>query len=103
MSDHPRGFLPHPIASAIGFHMAITTGDNTRLSVAPMRSLPVFARDSALPSLMNAAEAGLARCALSRPDKMLSMVSPEPMGIARTKIGFPLGVFWPLRLNAAVM
>src|SRR5215475_3231509 len=102
MSDHPIGFLLHPIASAIGFHIAITTGESTRLSVEPIRSLPVFDRDSVLPSLMKAAEAGLAMCASSRPDKMLSMVSPEPIGIARTKIGLPLGVFAPLRLNAAV-
>src|SRR5262249_10243871 len=102
MSDHPMGFLPHPIASAICFHIAMTTGERTRLSVEPIRSLPVFDRDSAFPSLMNAADAGLAMCACNRPDKMLSIVSPEPMGIARTKIGLPLEVFAPLRLNAAV-
>src|SRR5215831_11742123 len=102
MSDQPRGFLPHPIASAIGLHMAITTGDKTRLSVDAIKSFPVFARDSAFPSLMNAAEAGLARWACIRPERILSIDSPEPMGRARTKIVFPLCVFARLRLNAAV-
>src|SRR5215471_19555699 len=102
MSDQPIGFLPHPIASAIGFHIAITTGESTRLSVEPIRSLPVFDRDSALPSLINAAEAGLAICACNRPERMLSIVSPEPIGSARTKICLPLGVFAPLRLKAPV-
>src|SRR5215470_15305504 len=102
MSDQPSGFLPQPMASAIGFHIAMTTGDSTRLSVEAIRSLPVLVRDSALPNLMNAAEAGLARCACRRPDRILSMVSPEPIGSARTKIGLPLCVFRPLRLKAAV-
>src|SRR5262249_18040441 len=97
-----KGFLPQPIASAIGCHIAITTGESTRLSVAPIRSLPVLERDSALPSLMKAAEAGLAIWACSRPDRMLSIVSPEPIGKARTKIPLPLDVFVPLRLKEAV-
>src|SRR5262252_925674 len=99
MSDQPSGFLPQPRASAMGFHMAMTTGERTRLSVEAIRSLPLLVRDSALPNLMNAAEAGLARCAWRRPERILSMVSPEPMGRARTKIGFPLCVFVRLLLN----
>src|SRR4029077_13804350 len=99
MSAQPRGFLPQPIASAIGFHIAITTGDRTRLSVDAMRSLPVFERDSALPNLMNAPDAGLARCACRRPERILSMVSPEPIGSARTKMVLPLCVLALLRLN----
>src|SRR5215468_8868455 len=102
MSDQPNGLLPQPIASAIGFHMAMTTGVSTRLSVDAIRSWTVFARDSALPSLMKAADAGLAICARNRPDKTLSIVSPEPIGSARTKIALPLGVLVPLRLNAEV-
>src|SRR5215475_13448506 len=102
MSLQPNGFFPHPIASAMGFHMAMTTGDRTKLSVEAMRSLPDFARDSALASLMNAPEAGLTRCACILPERMLSMDSPEPIGKARTKIAFPLEVFVPLRLNATV-
>src|SRR5215470_5578264 len=102
MSDQPTGFLPQPMASAMGFHIAMTTGDRTRLSVEAIRSWPVFVRDSALPSLMNAAEAGLARCACSRPDRILSINSPEPIGTVRTKIVRPLRVFAPERLNVAV-
>src|SRR5262249_10902460 len=48
------------------------------------------------------ADAGLAICARNRPDKTLSIVSPEPIGSARTKIALPLGVLAPLRLNAEV-
>src|SRR5215469_3878298 len=102
MSAQPMGFLPQPMASAIGFHIAITTGDSTRLSVLLIRSFPVLERDSAFPSLIKAAEAGLARCACSRPGRMLSIVSPGPMGMARTKMGFPLFVFALLRLNSLV-
>src|SRR5215468_5921035 len=102
MSLQPKGFLPQPIASAMGFHKAMTTGDKTRLSVEAMRSLPDFARDSAFASLINAAEAGLTRCACILPERMLSMDSPEPIGRVRTKIPLPPDVFTPLRLNAAV-
>src|SRR5215813_294961 len=102
MSLQPKGFFPQPIASAMGFHMAITTGDRTRLSVEVMRSFPDFARDSAFASLINAPDAGLTRCACILPERMLSMDSPEPIGKGRTNIGLPLEVFAPLRLNAAV-
>src|SRR5215475_6906049 len=102
MSLQPSGFFPQPIASAIGFHMAITTGDKTKLSVEEMRSLPDLARDSALASLINAPEAGLTRWACILPERILSMDSPEPIGRARTKIGLPPEVFAPLWLNAAV-
>jgi hypothetical protein len=51
-------FLPQQIASAIGFHIAMTTGDRTRLSVELTSSWPVLLCDSALPSLMKAAEEG---------------------------------------------
>src|SRR5271165_4099370 len=102
MSDQPSGRLPQPRASAMGFHMAMTTGDKTKLSVLPIKSLPVLARDSALPSLIKAADAGLAKCAWSCPERILSTVSPEPMGMARTKMVFPFGVLVLLRLNAAV-
>jgi hypothetical protein len=67
MSAHPTGFLPHPMASAIGFHMAITTGDNTTFPAGVTRSLPNLDRDSALPSFTNAAEAGDTICASNRP------------------------------------
>jgi len=90
-------------AAAIGFLIAINTGDRTRLSVSVIWSCPVFERDSAFPSLIKAAEAGLARCACSWPERMFSMVSPEPMGMARTKMGFPLFVFALLRLNSLVI
>src|SRR5215469_10009395 len=102
MSLQPRGFFPQPIASAMGFHMAMTTGERTRLSVEAMRSLPDFARDSAFASLTNAPDAGLTICACILPERMLSMDSPEPIGRARTKIALPLEVLIPLRLNAAV-
>src|SRR5262249_61282074 len=55
----PIGLLPQPMASAIGCHIAITTGESTRLRVEPTTSLPLLILDSALPSLMNAADAGL--------------------------------------------
>src|SRR5262249_31404284 len=61
ISDQPIGFLPQPRASAIGFHIAITTGESTRLSVEAIRSLPYLFCDWAFPSLMNAADAGLIR------------------------------------------
>src|SRR5208283_4978085 len=81
MSAHPIGFLPQPNASAIGFHMAMTTGDSTRFSVELTKSLPVLLCDLAFPSLMNAPEAGLTMCAWVVPSKTASMHSPEPMGM----------------------
>jgi hypothetical protein len=39
------GFLPHPRASAIGFHIAMTTGESMRVSVEETRSVPLFALD----------------------------------------------------------
>src|SRR5215470_455337 len=102
MSLQPNGFFPQPIASAMGFHMAMTTGDRTRLSVEAIRSFPDFARDSALASFMNAPDAGLTIWACILPERMLSIDSPEPIGKARTKIALPLAVLTPLRLNAAV-
>lgn len=41
-SAHPIGFFPHPNVSAMGLHIAITTGERTRLSVEATRSFPVF-------------------------------------------------------------
>lgn len=35
-------FFPHPNVSAMGLHIAITTGERTRLSVEATRSFPVF-------------------------------------------------------------
>src|SRR5882724_5576421 len=102
MSAHPIGFLPQPIASAIGFHMAITTGESTRFSVGPSKSWPVLARDFALPIFTKAAEAGLVMCVFLLPERISSMHSPETMGIAVTTICLPLPVFLALRLNASV-
>src|SRR5215831_15576995 len=102
MSDHPMGFLPQPSASAMGFHIAITTGDNTRLSVEPIRSFPYLLCDCAFPSLMNAPEAGLMRSGWRRPSITSSMASPEPIGIACTKIGLLLLVRWFSRLKLSV-
>src|SRR5580692_520306 len=59
MSDQPIGFLPQPSDSAIGFHIAMTTGERTRLCVVPTRSLPYMLRERALPISMKADEAGL--------------------------------------------
>src|SRR5262249_4656544 len=102
MSDQPMGFLPQPSASAMGFHIAITTGDNTRLSVGPIRSFPYLLCDCAFPSLMNAPEAGLMRSGWRRPSITSSMASPEPIGIACTKIGLLLLVRWFSRLKLSV-
>src|SRR5215469_11746053 len=102
MSDQPIGFLPQSSASAIGFHIAITTGDNTRLSVGPIRSFPYLLCDWALPSLMNAPEAGLMTSGWRRPSITSSIASPEPIGIACTKIGLLLLVRWLSRLKLSV-
>src|SRR5689334_6836541 len=102
MSDHPMGFFPHPMASAMGFHMAITTGESTRLSVWPSRSWPVLERDWALPIFTKAADAGLVMWVLRLPERISSMHSPEPMGMARTKIRLPLDILRPLRLKESV-
>src|SRR5215471_10812954 len=102
MSAQPIGFLPHPIASAIGFHMAVTTGESTRLSVGPTRSLPVRARDCALPILTKAADAGLVMWVLRVPARISSRHSPDPMGIAVTTICLPLLVLRRLRLKESV-
>jgi len=55
MSDQPIGFLPQPKASAIGFHMAITTGERTRFSVGPIRSLAVLALGFRVPQFYESA------------------------------------------------
>src|SRR5262249_217280 len=102
MSDQPIGFLPHPIASAIGFHIAITTGDSISVSVGPNRSLPVLALDCALPSLIKAADAGLGRWACRVPERSSSIASPEPIGIAFTNIALPLAALCSPRLNWSV-
>ena len=61
-----------PSASAIGFHIAMTTGESTRFSVGADQVLArSCARDCALPSLMNAADAGLVRCACRAPGEQL--------------------------------
>src|SRR5271157_350488 len=102
MSDQPMGFLPQPMASAIGFHIAITTGDSTRFSVDVISSCPVLVCDWALPSLMNAADAGLMRCGWRDPLSTSSMHSPDPMGMARTKMRLPPGARWSSRLKRSV-
>src|SRR5271165_752621 len=102
ISDQPMGFLPQPSASAMGFHMAITTGDSTRLSVDPIRSLPYLLCDSELPSLIKALDAGLIMSGWFRPSRTSSIASPEPIGTARTKICLPPLVLWPARLKSLV-
>src|SRR5271165_1819273 len=102
MSDHPIGFLPQPIASAMGFHIAMTTGESTRFSVELISSWPVLLCDLALPNLMKAPDAGLIRCGCRVPSRTSSMHSPEPMGIARTNIRLPPCARWSSRLNLSV-
>ena len=92
MSLHPRGRPGQPRASAIGRHMAITTGESTRLRLSPTRSLPVRARDWALPSLRKAADAGLVRWAFRTPDSRSSISSPEPCATASTRMRLPATV-----------
>jgi hypothetical protein len=102
-SLQPTGRRPQPIASAIGRHMAMTTGDSTRFFVSPIRSLPVRARDCALPSLRKAAEAGLVKWACRAPASRSSMSSPEPWGTASTWITLPEAVRWPPALKRALI
>src|SRR5579872_1486959 len=101
-SPHPMGFLPQPMACAIGFHMAITTGERTKLSVLASRSLPVLARDCAFACLINAADAGLSKCACCCPESTASISSPEPMGVALIKMRRPLAVLCPAPLKGPV-
>src|SRR5262245_28137347 len=97
------GRLPQPRASAMGCHMAMTTGERTRFCVGPTRSLPVLVRESAFPSLMKAAEAGLIRSGWRAPERISSTTSPDPIGIAWTWIRFPAAVRWFPWLKAAVV
>ena len=101
-SAQPIGLSGHPSASAIGFQIAITTGESTRFFVSLTRSLPPApARDSALPSSMNAPDAGLSRWALRVPASTSSTASPEPIGVGLTRTRLPLTT-WPAALYARV-
>jgi hypothetical protein len=84
MSDQPTGFFPQPIASAMGFQIAMTTGERTRFCVSPIKSCPVLTLDSALPNLMKADEAGEVISAWRLPLISSSMQSPDPSGMAVT-------------------
>jgi hypothetical protein len=88
--------------AAIGFHMAMTTGESTRFSVLGIKSLPVFARHCALPSRMKAADAGLVRWGFATPAMISSRHSPEPLGCAVTRMALPPPSFTPRLLKSAV-
>src|SRR5262249_39471322 len=100
-SLQPTGLPGQPSASAIGFHMAITTGLSTRFFVLPNNSLPPLALASALPRMMNALLAGLLRWALRFSVSNSSMHSPLPMGMAVTRM-VRAPTLAPDWLNAAV-
>ena len=61
MSDQPMAFSGQPSAYAIGFQMAITTGERTRFFVPLINSPAPLWRALALASSMNAPDAGLIR------------------------------------------
>ena len=68
----------------MGCHIAMTTGDMTKGCVLPKSGRPSRASDWASPNSTNTLEAGLARWAFSRSLRISSVISPEPMGMART-------------------
>src|ERR1700730_5516235 len=45
ISDQPPGSYLQPMSSAMGCHMAMTTGESSRFCVGLTRSFPVLARD----------------------------------------------------------
>src|SRR5258708_39240501 len=93
MSDQPSGLPGQPSASAIGRHMAITTGLNTRLLGVPVtRSSLWVLRQAAFSTGIYRAEAGLHTVACTWPDTIISPDSSEPSAVALMLITLPLAV-----------
>src|SRR5437899_1282005 len=99
MSSQPMAFLGQPSCSARDFHMAMTTGEVTRILLGDTSGPSPFFFDVASPIFRYASDAGLTRWAgpalLSlyldgRALRMSSISSPEPIGRAVTWMTFPL-------------
>src|SRR5262249_16516973 len=103
-SVQPTGLLGQPSDSAMGFHMAITTGERTKffVLVGSIRMLADLARASALPSSIKAPEAGLIKWALVRSLSTSSIDSPEPIAVALTWMRLPEEIRTLALLNAPV-
>src|SRR6266852_5176583 len=83
-SFHPRCFFGQPSASAIGFQVAMTSGDKTTGSPAGEMGVvcPALESQERLSTETYAPDAGLKTCGLSSPERIEATASPDPMARA---------------------
>src|SRR5258706_3163791 len=94
MSDQPSGLSGQPRASAMGRHMAMTTGLRTSLSGVPViRSSLWVLRQAAFSTGIYRPEAGLQTVGCDAPEIIMSPDSTEPRAMAVTPISLPEAEF----------
>src|ERR1700753_197323 len=104
MYAQPSAFFGQPSASAIGFHIAITTGKITTESPcgAIAALCPGFESHASFKSVRYASDAGLNTAGSTRSSKMSCIASPEPIALPSTVNGAPDASFGFVLLNSAI-
>ena len=98
MSAQPTDLAGHPSASAIGFHVAMTTGERTSGGASPTSLFspppsPCFSAQRAFRTSTRREDAGDQTWASLWPARIASIDSADPSATASIRIGFPPAVF----------